>query len=105
MPLPHPIQRGGYSLVALSPGDNLLAPLQDAPRVYFDLDPGIHEITLRAREIYFFRIDPRRHHLLFTHFDVRPVEAAVALPEIRKCRRMVEVPLRTDAAGNVASGS
>lgn len=91
MPLPVPIRPGTYSSTVLEPGRNYLVNVQDAPYFYFDRNPGRLKIEPRAGTTYFFRLEPRRLSLGFPHFDLRPVEAATALAEIQKCRRMIEV--------------
>jgi hypothetical protein len=91
MPLPYPIRRGTYTLTALAPEANFLAIIQDVPHAYLDPHPGTLKIEPKAGETYFFRLEPRRHLLFSSHFEMRPVEAATALAEIRKCRRIIEI--------------
>lgn len=101
------VRRGGYTVLTLEPGQRYV----HAEKQYditssssFGLDMGEVVVEARAGETYFVRIEetPR---FLRPRVDLQPVEAAAALPEIRKCRQMVDIPLQIDAAGNVVSGS
>lgn len=100
------VRRGGYAVLTLEPGQHYV----HAQRQYditssssVGMDMGEVVVEARAGETYFVRIEetPRFPQ---PRVELRPVEAAAALPEIRKCREMVGNPLQIDAAGNVISG-